>query len=86
MSVLVVLVVKLVVAVHALLVRTVLAPLDRLAGAMDSVDLREPGTRLDEGGSGTARRLVTGFNAMLERLENERATSTARALRAQEAQ
>jgi len=88
MSELVVLVVGLTVTVvvNALLLRTVLAPLDRLAGAMDSVDLREPGTRLDEAGSGPARRLVTGFNAMLERLENERATSTARALRAQEAE
>lgn len=74
------------VVVNALLLRSVLAPLDRLAGAMDSVDLREPGTRLDEARSGPARRLVTGFNAMLERLENERAASTAKALRAQEAE
>ncbi|WP_392542454.1 sensor histidine kinase [Oryzobacter telluris] len=75
-----------IVVVNGLLLRSVLLPLDRLATAMDTVDLREPGTRLDEARSGPARRLVTGFNAMLERLETERATSTSRALQAQEAE
>jgi two-component system sensor histidine kinase UhpB len=71
---------------NALLLRSVLLPLDRLAAAMDTVDLREPGTRLDEHGTGPARRLVTGFNEMLERLETERAGSTSRALQAQESE
>ncbi|WP_377641852.1 sensor histidine kinase [Oryzobacter terrae] len=75
-----------IVVVNALLLRSVLLPLDRLAAAMDTVDLREPGTRLDEARSGPARRLVTGFNAMLDRLEAERSASTSRALHAQEAE
>jgi two-component system sensor histidine kinase UhpB len=74
------------VVVNALLIRSVLSPLDRLAAAMGTVDLREPGTRLDEAGSGPAGRLVAGFNAMLDRLESERAASTSQALRAQEAE
>lgn len=72
--------------VNGLLLRSILLPLDRLGAAMDTVDLREPGTRLDEEGAGPAGRLVRGFNAMLERLEAERASSTSRALQAQEAE
>ncbi|MGG5257544.1 HAMP domain-containing sensor histidine kinase [Phycicoccus avicenniae] len=75
-----------IVVVNGLLLRSVLRPLDRLAAAMGTVDLREPGTRLDEAHAGPAGRLVQGFNAMLERLESERAASTARALQAQEAE
>lgn len=75
-----------IVVVNGLLLRSVLLPLDRLATAMDTVDLREPGTRLDEAGAGPAGRLVTGFNGMVDRLEAERASSTARALGAQEAE
>lgn len=75
-----------IVVLNGVLLRSVLLPLDRLATTMDSVDLREPGTRLDEEGTGPARRLVTGFNDMLERLESERAGSTSRALQAQESE
>lgn len=86
MSELVVLVVGLTVTVvvNALLLRTVLAPLDRWPAPWTASTCANPNPprrgRLRPGPP--ARRL----NAMLERLENERATSTARALRAQEAE
>ncbi|QIK68720.1 sensor histidine kinase [Nocardioides sp. HDW12B] len=70
--------------VNGLLLRSVLRPLDRLVRAMTAIDLRRPVGRLDEAGSGAARPLVGGFNAMVDRLEAERRTSTARALQAQE--
>lgn len=73
-----------VVAVNALLLRSVLRPLDRLARAMTAIDLRRPVGRLDEAAGGPTRPLVAGFNAMVDRLEAERRTSTTRALQAQE--
>ena len=75
-----------IVLLNGLLLRTVLRPLDRLTAVMAAIDLRQPGRRLDEAGSGPARPLVQGFNAMLERLEVERSASTTRALHAQEAE
>ncbi|RPF23404.1 HAMP domain-containing sensor histidine kinase [Myceligenerans xiligouense] len=75
-----------IVLVNGALLRTVLRPLDRLTAVTGQIDLRHPGLRLDEEESGPARPLVRGFNAMLERLEVERSTSTARALQAQEAE
>ena len=75
-----------VVLVNALLLRSVLRPMDRLTAVMSAVDPRHPGQRLDEAGSGPARPLVQSFNAMLDRLEVERSVSTARALHAQEAE
>lgn len=74
------------VSLNGVLLRSVLGPLDRLTAVMAAIDLRQPGRRLDEHGSGPARPLVRGFNAMLERLEVERSTNTARALHAQEAE
>lgn len=74
------------ITVNALLLRPSLAPLDRLTGLMGSVDLLQPGQRLEESGSGTVARVVSGFNAMLGRLERERSESVARALSAQEAE
>src|SRR5688572_9814678 len=74
-----------IVVLNALLLRSVLRPLDRLTTEMATVDVRQPGRRLDEQGSGPAHALVGGFNAMVERLETERSASTARALLAQEA-
>jgi len=71
---------------NGIMLRSVLRPLDRLTAVMAAIDLRSPGRRLDEGGSGPARPLVHGFNAMLERLEVERSTSAAGALHAQEAE
>lgn len=75
-----------IVLVNGFLLRSVLRPLDRLTSVMATIDLRRPGRRLEEQGSGPARTLVRGFNAMLERLEHERSVSTARALHAQEAE
>jgi two-component system, NarL family, sensor histidine kinase UhpB len=75
-----------IVLLNGVLLRSVLRPLDRLTAVMAAIDLRHPGRRLDEHGSGPARALVRGFNAMLERLEFERTTSTVRALHAQEAE
>lgn len=71
---------------NGLLLRSVLRPLDRFTAVMSTVDMREPGRRLDHGGAGPAGALVTHFNEMLERLEEERATSTTLALQAQEAE
>ena len=73
-------------AANALLVRTSLRPLDRLIRVMESVDVRQPGTRLAEQGTGSVAILVRAFNAMLARLESERGASNARALAAQEAE
>lgn len=75
-----------IVGLNSLLLRTSLAPLDRLVRMMDEVDLQRPGQRLPEGRSGVATKLVRSFNAMLTRLETERGTSNAKALAAQEAE
>jgi two-component system, NarL family, sensor histidine kinase UhpB len=75
-----------IVGVNGLLLRRLLGPLDRLAATMRAIDLRAPGLRLEESGSGPAMPLITGFNQMLDRLELERTARTARALTAQEAE
>ena len=75
-----------IVLLNAMLLRSVLRPLDRLIAAMGSTDPREPGARLPAHGAGPARPLVDAYNAMLDRLESERSTSTGRALQAQEAE
>ncbi len=71
---------------NAALLRIGLAPLGRLTRLMATVDLLRPGHRLPEGGHGETAELIRTFNAMLERLEHERASSSARALFAQEAE
>ncbi|MFH0515807.1 HAMP domain-containing sensor histidine kinase [Streptomyces sp. M41] len=71
---------------NAALLRLGLAPLDRLTKLMTTVDLLRPGQRLPASGDGGVAELIRTFNAMLERLEQERATSSARALLAQEAE
>ncbi|MFB7650443.1 MULTISPECIES: HAMP domain-containing sensor histidine kinase [unclassified Streptomyces] len=68
------------------LLRWGLAPLDRVTKLMTTVDLLRPGQRLPVSGGGEVPELVRTFNAMLDRLENERATSSARVLLAQEAE
>jgi two-component system, NarL family, sensor histidine kinase UhpB len=71
---------------NALLLRSSLAPVDRLIKFMENVDMLEPGHRLPEQDSGSVAQLVRTFNAMLTRLETERGTSNAQALAAQEAE
>jgi two-component system sensor histidine kinase UhpB len=70
--------------VNAALLRVGLAPLRRLERSMATVDLLQPTPRpIADGHEGIAH-LIEAFNRMIDRLETERATSTARALRAQE--
>ena len=71
---------------NLLLVRRTLAPLRRLTELMKSVDPMEPGRRvtgIDPRYADTAA-LAHAFNAMLDRIELERADSARRALTAQE--
>ncbi|MEU9852338.1 HAMP domain-containing sensor histidine kinase [Streptomyces sp. NPDC047974] len=71
---------------NAVLLRVGLAPLGRLGRAMAAADLLKPGTRAEVTGRGEIADLTAAFNAMLDRLETERATSSARVLTAQEAE
>ncbi|MEU8221125.1 HAMP domain-containing sensor histidine kinase [Kribbella sp. NPDC048915] len=71
---------------NAALLRVGLAPLARLNRRMSTVDVLRPGQRLPVSGSGGVPDVLRAFNAMLDRLEEERATSAARALSAQEAE
>ncbi|MFF9454164.1 HAMP domain-containing sensor histidine kinase [Streptomyces flaveolus] len=71
---------------NAALLRWGLSPLDRLTKLMTTVDLLRPGQRLPVSGGGEVPELIRTFNAMLDRLEHERATSSARVLLAQEAE
>lgn len=75
-----------IVVVNALLLRSLLHPLDRVRDTMARIDLRQPGLRLDGDEGGPAGPLVHGFNAMIERLESERRVSTSKVLGAQEAE
>ena len=71
--------------VHLLLLRRMLAPLRALADVMGAIDLRVPGRRVDVPAGAVELTAVTdGFNAMLDRLEQERRESARRALAAQE--
>ncbi|MDN5859789.1 MAG: sensor histidine kinase [Pseudonocardia sp.] len=69
---------------NAVLLRSSLRPLDGLSALMKRVDLLQPGERHAVRGGGNAAYLVRTFNDMLDRLENERGASSARALAAQE--
>ncbi|GAA2395393.1 HAMP domain-containing sensor histidine kinase [Streptomyces glaucosporus] len=71
---------------NAALLRIGLAPLDRLTRLMTTVDLLRPGQRLPVAGQGGVAELIRAFNDMLDRLEAERAASSARVLSAQEAE
>lgn len=69
---------------NGLLLRSSLAPLDRLASSMRRVDPPKRSDRIDDHGSGDLQHLIASFNAMLDRLETERTTASASALAAQE--
>jgi two-component system sensor histidine kinase UhpB len=69
---------------NALLLRSSLAPLDRLAASMRRVDPPKRTDRVDDRGTGDLHHLIASFNAMLDRLETERTTASALALAAQE--
>ena len=71
---------------NALLLRPVVAPLERLARRMETVDLLRPGQRLPVSRSDEIGRVVAAFNRMLDRLERERQESGRRVLAAQEAE
>lgn len=72
--------------VDLVLLQHVLSPLGRLRRVMGTIDLLRPGQRAVgfAGTSGEVQALADAFNAMLERLEDERRNSSARVLAAQE--
>ncbi|ORA37290.1 sensor histidine kinase [Mycobacterium aquaticum] len=69
---------------NALLLRSSLAPLDRLAASMRRVDPPKRIDRMNHVGNSDLENLITSFNTMLDRLETERTTASASALAAQE--
>ena len=73
-------------AANAYLLRRALAPLERLAQRMETVDLLRPGQRLQVLRKDEISRVVIAFNRMLDRLERERQQSGRRILAAQEAE
>ncbi|MEV0705412.1 sensor histidine kinase [Saccharopolyspora sp. NPDC050389] len=72
--------------VNAIMLRIGLAPLQRLARVMTTIDPLRPGSRPAVTGHGEIADLIATFNTMLDRLEDERATSSGVALSAQEAE
>lgn len=73
-------------ATNTTLLYGTLAPLDRLVSLIDKFDADGSDARLPDQGGGVAAKLARSFNALLERLEVERAGRSARALAAQEAE
>jgi two-component system sensor histidine kinase UhpB len=70
---------------NSVLIRGALAPLEELSKLMEHIDPRRPGTRVEiSGRSVEFARMTSTFNAMLSRLERERAESDLRKLAAQE--
>lgn len=70
---------------NTLLIRSALAPLEELSKLMEQIDPRRPGVRVKLAGRSVEfARLTSTFNAMLSRLELERAESDLRKLSAQE--
>lgn len=76
------------VLVNGVVLRRRFAPLDRLIGVMERIDLTRPGVRADipEADSSDVVRLVQAFNRMLGRLEDERAHTAAAVLEGQESE
>ena len=73
-------------AANAWLLRRAVAPLERLAQRMETVDLLRRGQRLEVRRSDEIGRVVSSFNRMIDRLEAERDKSARRVLAAQEAE
>ena len=73
-------------AANGWLLRRAVAPLERLAQRMETVDLLRRGQRLEVRRSDEIGRVVGSFNRMLDRLEAERHESAKRVLAAQEAE
>lgn len=75
-------------AISLVMLRGVLSPLRRLAAVMGEVEPLQPGRRLDEREARYAEVITVAraFNAMLDRLEDERRVSRRRVLEAQEAE
>jgi two-component system, NarL family, sensor histidine kinase UhpB len=72
-------------AIYFVLLRRVLAPLERLTRLMRRIDPLAPGQRIAVGdGDDQVVALAHAFNDMLDRLEDERRESALRALAAQE--
>jgi two-component system, NarL family, sensor histidine kinase UhpB len=71
---------------NAVLLRRVVAPLERLAQRMETVDLLRPGQRLPVERGDEIGLVLAAFNRMLDRLEHERQQSGRRVLAAQEAE
>jgi two-component system sensor histidine kinase UhpB len=72
-------------AIYFVLLRRVLAPLERLTRLMRRIDPLAPGQRIEVGdGDDQVVALARAFNEMLDRLEEERRESALRALAAQE--
>lgn len=71
---------------NAILLRSSLAPLDKLANSMRRVDPPRRSDRMDDRGNDDLHDLIASFNAMLDRLERERTSAGATALAAQEAE
>ena len=74
------------VGANGLLLWLTLRPLRRLAEMMNSVDLLEPGKRLQIDGSGEVSEVIATFNRTLTRLEAERREASTIAFRAQESE
>lgn len=75
-----------IVGANAALLRSSLLPFDRLIKLMTRVDLLRPDTRLPKLGDGVVASVVASVNAMLERLESERAQRASQSLAAQESE
>jgi len=77
---------SLMLVLNAALLRSALAPVDRVIRAMATAQLGGPAPRLEATGESAGARLVESYHAMLDRLDTERKASNARALAAQEAE
>jgi two-component system sensor histidine kinase UhpB len=66
------------VTANALLLRVTFSGLTTLVRRMETLDVLQPRQRLPQMGGAETRALITGFNTMLDRLEQERLASTRR--------